>query len=442
MSLTPLSDNLAAWKLLPGVSQWVLDTVKKWYRIQFATHPSQFQGVLPTIVGTYQTSFLQEEILSLLRKGAIEYVPIPDLDSGFYSRYFIVPKRDRGLHPFLDLQALNSALRKFRLKMLTTKLIASEFRSEDWFVAIDLNNAYFHIGIRPEHRKFLRFAFGLALSPHTFMKCMDAALVPLRLQGICVLNYLDDRLILAHSKAMAASHWDVVLAHMRSLGLRINPEKCVLSPSQRTTLLGVIWNSTTMWACPSPARVASILLALNAVQLDQSLSVTEAQFWLRGPGFHPHRHPVDAIRVRRGGLRTLLMWTRPRFLALGPTLGMCHHHRTLSTNASLSGWGPLKVRSSLVRGPCLPSRWHSMGNSHQGRSPLSPSGLLLSVRCQVAEAFLQITHPLLEPQPMESEKFLIFKTTLLLALASFRRVGDLQALSVAPTCLEFAPDMS
>ncbi|KAK3548034.1 hypothetical protein QTP70_003058 [Hemibagrus guttatus] len=183
MSLTPLSDNLAAWKLLPGVSQWVLDTVKKWYRIQFATHPSQFQGVLPTIVGTYQTSFLQEEILSLLRKGAIEYVPIPDLDSGFYSRYFIVPKRDRGLHPFLDLQALNSALRKFRLKMLTTKLIASEFRSEDWFVAIDLNNAYFHIGIRPEHRKFLRFAFGLALSPHTFMKCMDAALVPLRLQG-------------------------------------------------------------------------------------------------------------------------------------------------------------------------------------------------------------------------------------------------------------------
>ncbi|KAK3560797.1 hypothetical protein QTP86_019493 [Hemibagrus guttatus] len=41
-----------------------------------------------------------------------------------------------------------------------------------------------------------------------------------------------------------------------------------------------------------------------------------------------------------------------------------------------------------------------------------------------------------------SEKFLTLKMALLLGLASLRRVGDLQALSVAPTCLEFAPDMS
>ncbi|KAK3557759.1 hypothetical protein QTP86_000290 [Hemibagrus guttatus] len=41
-----------------------------------------------------------------------------------------------------------------------------------------------------------------------------------------------------------------------------------------------------------------------------------------------------------------------------------------------------------------------------------------------------------------SVKFLTLKTALLLALASLRRVGDLQALSVAPTCLEFAPGMS
>ncbi|KAK3512221.1 hypothetical protein QTP70_001105 [Hemibagrus guttatus] len=256
MSLTPLSDNLAAWKLLPGVSQWVLDTIKKGYRIQFATHPPHFQGVLPTIISTHQISLLQEEHLSLLRKGAIEHVPLPDRDSGFYSWYFVVPKKDGGLRPVLDLRALNSALGKFKFKMLTTKLIMPHIRSEDWFVTIDLKDAYFHLGIRPEHRKFLRFAvggeayqfwvlsFGLALSPGTFTKCIDAALAPLHLQGIHVLNYLDNWLILAHSKAIAASQQDVVLAHMRSLGLRINPEKCVLSPSQRTTCLGVIWDST------------------------------------------------------------------------------------------------------------------------------------------------------------------------------------------------------
>ncbi|KAK3519922.1 hypothetical protein QTP70_007774 [Hemibagrus guttatus] len=41
-----------------------------------------------------------------------------------------------------------------------------------------------------------------------------------------------------------------------------------------------------------------------------------------------------------------------------------------------------------------------------------------------------------------SEKFLTLKTALHLALASLRWVEDLQALLVAPTCLEFAPGMS
>jgi len=65
------------------------------------------------------------------------------------------------------------------------------------------------ISILPQHRKFLRFAFrgvlpfGLALLPHTFSKCMDAALAPLSLQGIRILNYIDDWLILAKSVEMA-----------------------------------------------------------------------------------------------------------------------------------------------------------------------------------------------------------------------------------------------
>ncbi|KAK3511450.1 hypothetical protein QTP70_008896 [Hemibagrus guttatus] len=41
-----------------------------------------------------------------------------------------------------------------------------------------------------------------------------------------------------------------------------------------------------------------------------------------------------------------------------------------------------------------------------------------------------------------SEKFLTLKRALLLALASLGQVGGLQALLVAPTCLEFGPGMS
>ncbi len=61
--------------------------------------------------------------------------------------------------------------------MLTVKQVVSKIRSEDWFVTIDLKDAYFHISILPSHRKFLRFSFrgeayqyrvlpfGIALSP-------------------------------------------------------------------------------------------------------------------------------------------------------------------------------------------------------------------------------------------------------------------------------------
>ncbi len=73
--------------------------------------------------------------------------------------------------------------------------------------------------------------FGLALAPRMFTKCMDAALAPLRFQGIRVLNYLDDWLILAHSRESVSHQKDVVLRHLHALGLRMNTKKSVLSPS-------------------------------------------------------------------------------------------------------------------------------------------------------------------------------------------------------------------
>lgn len=75
------------------------------------------------------------------------------------------------------------------------------------------------------------------LSFVTFTKHMDAALAPPQLQGIRKINYIDDWLIL--SKEMAVRHWDIVLAHIRCLGLRFNNKTTVLSTLQRTAFLGL-----------------------------------------------------------------------------------------------------------------------------------------------------------------------------------------------------------
>ncbi|KAL0148327.1 hypothetical protein M9458_056389 [Cirrhinus mrigala] len=373
--LVPLVDHLAAWKLLPNVSAWVLHTVERGYRIQFGAPPPPFNGVSPTLVGPEQGLVMEQEVATLLRKEAIEVVPPHDRESGFYSRYFIVPKKDGGLRPILDLRLLNHSVMRLKFKMLTIKQVVSQIRSEDWFVTIDLKDAYFHVSILPQHRKFLRFAFrgeayqyrvlpfGLALSPRTFTKCVDASLAPLRLQGIRILNYIDDWLILAQSEMVAVRHRDVVLAHMKELGLRLNAKKSVLSPLQRTTYLGVVWDSITMRARLSPARIESILTAVKRVKEGRSLTVKQfqrllglmaaasnvtpfgllymrpLQWWLKTRGFSPRGNPLRMIKVTRRCLRALDMWRRPWFLSQGPVLGAPCRRVTLATDASLTGWG-------------------------------------------------------------------------------------------------------
>ncbi len=57
--------------------------------------PSRFDGVHLTVVSSAsKASVLHQELSSLLLKGAIEEVPQSDLKQDFFSRYFLVPKKD------------------------------------------------------------------------------------------------------------------------------------------------------------------------------------------------------------------------------------------------------------------------------------------------------------------------------------------------------------
>ncbi len=147
--------------------------------------------------------------------------------------------------------------------------------------------------------------------------------------------------------------------------------------------MGVVWDSITMQAQLSPARVESILNALKYIKLGQRITVhylqrvlglmaaastviplgllhmRSFQLWLRARGFHPRANPRRQIRVTRQGLRTLSMWFRPRFLTLGPTLGPCCRRKMLTTDASLTGWGAVldgRPAQGIWRGHLL--EWH------------------------------------------------------------------------------------
>ncbi len=57
------------------------------------------------------------------------------------------------------MQELRRALHKLPFKMLTHRCMIKCIQPQDWFAAIDLKDAYFHVSILPRHRPFLRFAF-------------------------------------------------------------------------------------------------------------------------------------------------------------------------------------------------------------------------------------------------------------------------------------------
>ncbi len=148
--------------------------------------------MLATTVRCEDAQVLRAEVMNLLEKGAIEIVPPAQSKSGFYSRYFLVPKKDGDLRPILDLRLLNYALMKRLFRMITFKQILLQICLGDWFMSVDLKDAYFHIQVAPHHRRFLRFAFegvayqynvlpfGLSLAPCTYTRCMVATFSPLR----------------------------------------------------------------------------------------------------------------------------------------------------------------------------------------------------------------------------------------------------------------------
>ncbi len=89
-----------------------------------------------------------------------------------------------------------------------------------------------------------------------------------------MLNYLDDWLILAHSRELVSRHRDIVVHHIRSLGLRMNAKKSVLFPSQQTVFLGVHLDSVQMQTSLAPARISNFAACLARFKLGHHVSVS------------------------------------------------------------------------------------------------------------------------------------------------------------------------
>ena len=134
---------------------------------------------------------------------AIEEV-VDTTSPGYYSRLFLVPKPDGTFRPIIDLKKLNQFIVVPSFKMETLFSIIAALQPNEWITKIDLKDAYHHILVHVNIRKYFRFVvagtvyqfrvlpFGLSTAPREFTKTL-APVVHLfsRHPGTCISGRLD-----------------------------------------------------------------------------------------------------------------------------------------------------------------------------------------------------------------------------------------------------------
>ena len=179
---------------------WVLSVVRKGYRISFLERP--ILSPAPVFFQQPLSQQLEEEVASLLSKGAVEEI-IPECP-GNYSRIFLVPKKNGKLRLIIDLSVLNHFVYTQTFKMETQRKVKDAIQLNDWAFSLDLTDAYLHVTIHPRSRKYLRFMlgglvylfkalpFGLSTSPFVFTHLMKVIATFRRRRAVTLHPYLDD----------------------------------------------------------------------------------------------------------------------------------------------------------------------------------------------------------------------------------------------------------
>ncbi len=270
------------------------------------------------------------------------------------------------------LRLLNRALHRLPFKMLTHRRMIKCIQPRDWFAAIDLKDAYFHVSILPRHRPFLRFAsegrawqyrvlpFGLSLSARVFTKIAEGALAPLREVGIRILNCLEHG---PHARTVVRSQGPGASAP-QPVGAsgQLGKEQALPCAENLFSWCGV--DSVSMKARLTEERAQSVLNCLSSfrgrtvapLKLFQRLlghmasvaAVTPLGLLHMRPLQHWLHSRVPRWAWRRGALwvnitqecrRSFSPWTDLAFLRAGVPLEQVSRHIVVTTDASSTGWG-------------------------------------------------------------------------------------------------------
>ena len=356
---------------------WVIAVVKEGVRLTFHTPLPlvSYPSWISVPKNPNKASALRLEVQALLRKRAIETV-VWRKSPGFYSHLFVVPKPGGRWRPVIDLSVLNKYLVIPKFKMETARALRRSIRQNDYAVSIDLSDAYLHVPMHRNTRRYLRFAidgevytftalpFGVSIAPWVFTRLMDAVVSLLRQRTVSeVSNYLDDCLQKHQDPVQLSNDLSHFLLLLESLGFMVNREKSALLPSQSFVHLGMSFQTNRNLVFPSDKRVRKLVeLGQSLLSLQRSTPRTLHQFlgscvatsdlvplggvhlrplqWALSDIWTPQSSDWDcSIPITTSLRQALSTWTNVSWLTTGVPIRPVPPSISLCTDASGLGWG-------------------------------------------------------------------------------------------------------
>ena len=119
------------------------------YQISFLSKP--VQNYSPRMVQMDQDEVLlvDQEMQEMMRKGAIQ-TPVQSSSDQFLSSIFVIPRKDTGHHPVINLKKLNKYIPYEHLRMEGVFLLKEFLKKGDRMCKTDLSHAYFSEPLHPE----------------------------------------------------------------------------------------------------------------------------------------------------------------------------------------------------------------------------------------------------------------------------------------------------
>ena len=316
---------------------------------------------------------LQNAVQKLRLSRAIDEV-MDSTSPGYYSRLFLVPKPDGSFRPIIDLKKLNQFIVVPSFKMETLFSIIAALQPQEWITKIDLKDAYHHILVHVNIRKYFRFVvagtvyqfrvlpFGLSTASREFTKTLAPVVHLLRSQGIQVHAYLDDWIIRATSKEQSLNHTQHVLHLLQSLGWTINWAKSMLQPSRLLDFLGLHFNLEQALISPPDSFLPTLTEVLSRLSPSTVMSARKVssiisrmshfapfitngrlhlrflQLWFKEQ-WTQHRQSWDTPIHLDSNFLSYLRWFLHPSVMTGVLLRLLDPSLFFFTDASLKGWG-------------------------------------------------------------------------------------------------------